>query len=458
MTSIEDPEESTLLAMELRQQTLEKEMAVLKDTVWRLTGRVFVLESFLSEKFDELVVDFGLKLSLTAGGHANFLAQAMSAEASVVSSSKSNNNNHHHDIVHLGDGDGSEEMSIGGGDNDDDDRPPPSVGANITVTEGQQQHLHNGHGGDSKGHGSNHVQHGGGHHNRVGNSTSVSLGMSSPMGLMAPRDVNDERTSHTDDNDNNYHNQSDFNVEEFVVFPHVPEFILGQEVQNGSSALMSVPSSEDSNADSDCGEIPHHRLHHHHNQHHSHDLGSSPPSTSSNLLTNPHYNRLGSGGSGGGSGMRRNPRYKCIPCAKMFTSEWHLKAHLVKHSQPPNLIMSGMNTANNSGSEQGSPSGQDSASNNNDPSNVKPFACAYCGKRFKKRQELTVHLRIHTGEKPYKCPVCDRGFSQSSSMKTHLRIHTGEKPFKCRFCKSSFTVMHNYKKHLQTTHQIDDVS
>jgi hypothetical protein len=43
----------TLLAMELRQQSLEKEMSVLKDTVWRLTGRVFVLESFLSEKFGE---------------------------------------------------------------------------------------------------------------------------------------------------------------------------------------------------------------------------------------------------------------------------------------------------------------------------------------------------------------------------------------------------------------------
>lgn len=60
MTSIEDPEESTLLAMELRQQTLEKEMAVLKDTVWRLTGRVFVLESFLSEKFGK---HFPIKMS-----------------------------------------------------------------------------------------------------------------------------------------------------------------------------------------------------------------------------------------------------------------------------------------------------------------------------------------------------------------------------------------------------------
>ena len=42
---------ANLLQLELRQQTLEKEVSVLKDTIWRLTGRVYVLETFLSDKF-----------------------------------------------------------------------------------------------------------------------------------------------------------------------------------------------------------------------------------------------------------------------------------------------------------------------------------------------------------------------------------------------------------------------
>lgn len=29
---------------------------------------------------------------------------------------------------------------------------------------------------------------------------------------------------------------------------------------------------------------------------------------------------------------RRNRQYKCVPCSKFFTSEWHLKAHLIKHA------------------------------------------------------------------------------------------------------------------------------
>jgi len=42
---------ANLLQLELRQQTLEKEVSLLKDTIWRLTGRVYVLETFLSDKF-----------------------------------------------------------------------------------------------------------------------------------------------------------------------------------------------------------------------------------------------------------------------------------------------------------------------------------------------------------------------------------------------------------------------
>lgn len=64
-----------------------------------------------------------------------------------------------------------------------------------------------------------------------------------------------------------------------------------------------------------------------------------------------------------------------------------------------------------------------------------PFACQYegCHQRFKKKQSLTAHSRLHRGDKPFLCPEggCRARFVYASSLYSHLRSHRGEKPWLC---------------------------
>ncbi|XP_061476467.1 gastrula zinc finger protein XlCGF7.1-like isoform X1 [Rhineura floridana] len=79
---------------------------------------------------------------------------------------------------------------------------------------------------------------------------------------------------------------------------------------------------------------------------------------------------------------------------------------------------------------------------------VKPYTCLECGKSFTDETHLTAHQVNHTRERPYKCFECGKSFTHKSHLTRHQRIHTGEKPYKCLECGRSFT----QKAHV-TTHQ-----
>ncbi|XP_041849486.1 zinc finger protein with KRAB and SCAN domains 1-like isoform X1 [Melanotaenia boesemani] len=79
----------------------------------------------------------------------------------------------------------------------------------------------------------------------------------------------------------------------------------------------------------------------------------------------------------------------------------------------------------------------------------KQHSCKFCGKQFKIKNKLTVHVRTHTGERPYSCQTCGKCFSHQSNLVRHMRIHSGLKQFFCPTCGKCFFYQGNLVRHMR---------
>ena len=72
---------------------------------------------------------------------------------------------------------------------------------------------------------------------------------------------------------------------------------------------------------------------------------------------------------------------------------------------------------------------------------AKRFQCEYCGKVFRKNDNMQRHRTIHTGKKnprQFQCEQCGKCFEHKTILQRHVLIHTGDRPFECKHCGLKF--------------------
>ncbi|MCJ8728295.1 hypothetical protein PDJAM_G00002810 [Pangasius djambal] len=143
------------------------------------------------------------------------------------------------------------------------------------------------------------------------------------------------------------------------------------------------------------------------------------------------------------NGKKNYKVYSCPNCPLQFLDESTLQSHALSHqvilTPLKREVLSSASTDNISADGEWG-----------DQTEKKPLRCRDCGKSFRYRSVLELHMRIHN--RGYQCHVCKKSFRFSSYLQQHLIIHSGKKPYKCPDCGKDFAFLQNMKTH-QRLHQ-----
>ncbi|KAG8002434.1 Telomere zinc finger-associated protein [Nibea albiflora] len=141
--------------------------------------------------------------------------------------------------------------------------------------------------------------------------------------------------------------------------------------------------------------------------------------------------------------IHRNERpFVCTLCGHAFSQKNNLNMHLRIHSgeRPYQCHLCGKTFRTQASLDK----------HNRTHTGERPFSCDVCEQRFTEKGALVRHKASkHEEGRPHCCPICGKTFKAREQLRVHLRRHKGMRKFECIDCGYKFTRQAHLRRHIQ---------
>ncbi|KYM82488.1 Zinc finger protein 91 [Atta colombica] len=77
------------------------------------------------------------------------------------------------------------------------------------------------------------------------------------------------------------------------------------------------------------------------------------------------------------------------------------------------------------------------------------YKCEICNRRLVTQENLDQHIFLqHESRKSFTCEECGKSFNDNHRLKQHMMTHTGDRPYDCHICGKAFARRTAYRQHL----------